>query len=150
MQARAAALAIAFVAMPRAGHCYEPRVNYQLQCQGCHLADGSGQSDRVPSFRSTLIPLSGMPEGRVFVLTVPGVAQSPLSDAETAALLNWMARNLCDEPLPATFKDYTSEEVRKHRGHPLAQVAEVRGDLLKRLAGEADAANRGASRTLPR
>ena len=150
MQAWAAALVVAFVAMPRAGHCYEPRVNYQLQCQGCHLADGSGQSDRVPSFRGTLIPLSGMPEGRVFVLTVPGVAQSPISDAETAALLNWMARNLCDEPLPAAFKDYTAEEVHKHRGHPLAQVAEVRRDLLRRLAGKADTVSQSASGSLPR
>jgi hypothetical protein len=150
MQGWVAALAIAFIAMSRAGHCYEPRVNYQLQCQGCHLADGSGQSDRVPSFRGTLIPLSGMPEGRVFVLTVPGVAQSPLSDAETAALLNWMARNLSDEPLPATFKDYTAEEVRKHRGHPLAQVADVRGDLLRRLADGVNTVIRGASGTMPR
>lgn len=116
--------------LPLAGHAYEPRVNYQLQCMGCHLADGRGEGGRVPSVRGTLVPFSMSAEGRDFVLRVPGVAQSPLSDADTAAVLNWMARNLSDVPLPADFKDYAAGEVRALRGRPLAQVSAARRRLI--------------------
>lgn len=121
------------LAWPIAGHGYEPRVNYELQCMGCHLADGSGERGRVPSVRKTLVPFSMISEGRAFVLRVPGVAQSPLSDADIAAVLNWMARNLSDEPLPARFKDYTPQEIRAVRARPLAQVKEARRALLERV-----------------
>ena len=73
----AAALLIC-MGLPAVGHGYEPRVNYQLQCMGCHRADGTGESGRVPSVRGTLVRFSMIPAGREFVLRVPGVAQSPL------------------------------------------------------------------------
>lgn len=121
------------MALPTVGYSYEPRVNYELQCMGCHLADGAGESGRVPSVRSTLVRFSMIPEGREFVLRVPGVAQSPLTDADIAAVLNWMARNLSDAPLPAGFRDYDAGEVRALRGRPLAQVSEAREKLLERV-----------------
>ena len=128
-RARTACLLMALV-VPIAGHAYEPQVNYQLHCMGCHLADGSGETDRVPSVRKTLVPFSMLSDGRNYVLRVPGVAQSPLDDAEVAAVLNWMARNLSDVPLPAGFKDYGAGEVKAVRGRPLAQVKELRQKLL--------------------
>ena len=127
----AAALAIA---SPGVGSAYQPAVNYQLQCMGCHHEDGAGDEGRVPSVRRTLVPLSAFAEGRDFVMRVPGVAQAPLSDAEVAALLNWMARNLSDVPVPADFVDYTAEEVAMVRHRPLAAVREVRARLLTRIA----------------
>jgi hypothetical protein len=116
-----------------AGHAYEPQVNYQLHCMGCHLPDGSGETDRVPSVRATLVPFSMLAEGRDYVLRVPGVAQSPLDDTDTAAVLNWMARNLSDTPVPAGFRDYDAREVRAVRGRPLAQVRALRQELLQRI-----------------
>jgi hypothetical protein len=121
------------MAVPTVGYCYEPLVNYQIQCMGCHLADGTGESGRVPSVRRTLVPFSMISEGREFVLRVPGVAQSPLTDAEIAAVLNWMVRNLSDAPLPAAFRDYDAGEVRALRGSPLAQVSAARQKLLERV-----------------
>lgn len=121
------------MALPTVGYCYEPRVNYQIQCMGCHLADGTGESGRVPSLRGTLVPFSMISEGREFVLRVPGVAQSPLTDAEIAAVLNWMVRNLSDAPTPAGFRDYGAGEVRALRGRPLAQVSAARQKLLERV-----------------
>jgi hypothetical protein len=113
---------------------YQPAVNYQLRCMGCHLADGSGQSGRVPSIRRTLVLFSSSPRGRDYVIRVPGVAQSPLSDADTAALLNWMARTLSDLKLPPGFADYSAAEVHGARAHPLAQVSTIRARLLKAAA----------------
>lgn len=129
----AAVLATAVAGVAQA---YEPRVNFQLQCMGCHHADGAGEPGRVPSLRGTLVPFSALPEGRDFVLRVPGVAQSPLADAELAALLNWMARSLSDVPPGEGFVDYTEAEVAAKRHEPLAALAQARADLLARAGVE--------------
>jgi hypothetical protein len=113
---------------------YQPLVNFQLNCMGCHLADGSGESGRVPSIRRSLVLFSATAAGREYVIRVPGVAQSPLSDEETAALLNWMARNLSDLPLPPGFADYSAAEVKRSRDHPLAEVRIVRARLMRAAA----------------
>jgi hypothetical protein len=128
---RRAGLLIAALALASGARAYEPQVNYQLHCMGCHLADGTGEAGRLPSMRGTLVPFSGLPAGREYLLRVPGVAQSPLPDAELAALMNWMVRNLSDVPLPAAFVEYTAEEVGRARQHPLVKVIDERRRLLE-------------------
>ena len=109
---------------------YQPVVNYQLHCMGCHLADGSGEPGRVPSLRRSLVPFSELSEGRDYVIRVPGVAQSPLSNEDTAALLNWMARHLSDVKVAPNFIDYSASEIQKLRHHPLVRVSAIRARLL--------------------
>src|SRR6202042_2326071 len=109
MRAAAGFAAIALTgALTGSAWGYEPVVNYQLHCMGCHLADGSGQPGRVPSIRRSLVLFSASPQGRDFVVRVPGVAQSPLSNEDTAALLNWMVRTLSDLKVPPGFQDYSA------------------------------------------
>jgi mono/diheme cytochrome c family protein len=129
--ALAATLAV-WAVNPAAG--YQPRVNFQLNCMGCHLADGSGEPGRVPSLRRSLLLLSSLPSGRDYIIRVPGVAQSPLSNEETAALLNWMARNLSDRQPAPGFVDYSAAEIERARARPLAQVGETRARLMKAAA----------------
>lgn len=116
---------------------YQPEVNYQIRCMGCHLPDGSGTPGRVPSVRRSLVLFSAIPEGRDYVIRVPGVAQSPLSDADTAALLNWMARNLTDVKVSTNFTDYSETEVHGLRDRPLAQVKALRARLWKASGAQA-------------
>jgi hypothetical protein len=123
--------AIALSLAVNAASAYQPLVNYQLRCMGCHLGDGSGQPGRVPSIRRSLVLFSASPEGRDYVIRVPGVAQSPLSDEDTAALLNWMARNLSDLKVPPSFVDYSEAEIHRLRDRPLVRVNAVRARLLK-------------------
>ncbi len=123
--------AVALSLAVNAASAYQPLVNYQLRCMGCHLADGSGQPGRVPSMRRSLVLFSASPEGRDYVIRVPGVAQSPLSDEDTAALLNWMARNLSDLKVPPSFVDYSEAEIHRLRDRPLVRVNAVRARLLK-------------------
>ena len=59
------------------------------------------------------------------------MAQSPLSDQETASLLNWMAKNLSDLKIPRGFVEYSEPEVHALRGHPLVQVRALRAHLWK-------------------
>lgn len=79
--------------------------------------------------RRSLVLFSASPEGRDYVVRVPGVAQSPLSDEDTAALLNWMAKNLSDIQLPPTFADYSAAEIRSLRERPLVRVRVARARL---------------------
>lgn len=131
-RAAGAALALIVLGAGKGAAAYEPLVNFQLHCMGCHLADGSGQPGRVPSVRRSLVLLSGSAAGREFILRVPGVAQSPLSSEETAALLNWMVRHLSDLEPPARFEDYSAAEVENARHRPLAKVKDLRARLMRR------------------
>ena len=112
---------------------YEPHVNYMLHCMGCHTPDGRGEPGRVPSVRDTLVPLASKPAGRRFLIRVPGSAQSRLSDAELAAVLNWMVDNLSAAPPSRPLPRFTAAEVATHRHTPLVAVKEERRRLI---AGE--------------
>jgi mono/diheme cytochrome c family protein len=134
VRALAAAAGIAFSCAANLAQGYQPLVNYQVNCMGCHLADGSGLAGRVPSLRRTLVLFSASRDGRDYIVRVPGVAQSPLSDEDTAALLNWMARNLSDLPVPRDFADYSAAEVQPLRHRPLVKVKAERAQLLRAAA----------------
>ena len=113
---------------------YEPSVSYMLQCMGCHTPDGRGEPGRVPSVRETLVPFASLPEGRRFLVQVPGAAQSTLPDAELADLLNWMIHNLSETPPRQAIAPYTAAEVARYRHTPLVNVRDTRAQLLVKVA----------------
>jgi mono/diheme cytochrome c family protein len=108
----------------------EPGVNYMLHCMGCHTPDGSGEPGHVPSVRNSLIPLASTAAGRRFLIQVPGAAQSRLSDADLAAVLNWMVGSLSATPRPAGVMNFTAQEVARYRHTPLVAVQAERRRLL--------------------
>ena len=132
-----AALAVclfALGAMP--AFATEPaQADYMLNCQGCHLPDGSGFPARqVPDLRGQLSRFLQVPGGREFLVQVPGSAQTALSDAELARLLNWMLASFSVQPLPLDFQPYSESEVGPLRRQPLVNVTKVRNELLERIA----------------
>jgi hypothetical protein len=133
MWRRAAVAACAMLCAP-VSQALEPRTHWQLQCMGCHHPDGAGEPGRVPSLRDTLVPFAGIEEGRAFMIQVPGVAQSQLSDEEVAALLNWMVHNLSAQPLPESYRRFSAAEVTAARREPLAAVKARRAKMLTNLA----------------
>jgi mono/diheme cytochrome c family protein len=110
------------------------QANYTLNCMGCHLADGSGAPEKVPSLRDTLVPLATSAAGRRYLVQVPGASQSSLSDLELARLLGWMVRNLSARPVPPDFADFTAAEVARYRRYPLVDVRATRARLLAAAA----------------
>lgn len=108
--------------------------NYILHCAGCHQMDGSGApASGVPDARGVLYQLAQDAEGRAYLVRVPGAAQSPLSDAELAAVLNFMVDRFGEPTLPAVTR-FTAQEVASVRRHPLADAAALRERLLARRA----------------
>src|SRR5262249_3727729 len=120
---------LAVVSCGAVAGAFEPRINYMLQCMGCHTPDGSGTRGRIPSVKDTLVPLARSPEGRRFLIQVPGVSQSALSNGELAELVNWMISNLSVERTD-DFERFTAAEVGEYRRDPLVNVRATRERLL--------------------
>ncbi len=110
-----------------------PQIDYLLQCQGCHLADGSGAPGSVPSLQDSLGRFLQVPGGREYLVRVPGSAQSPLSDARLAGVLNWMIGVFGPERIAADFTPFSAEEVARYRNPPLTEVDSLRRDLLQQI-----------------
>ena len=58
----------------------QARIDYILHCQGCHLPDGSGVQDSVPSMNGYVGNFLKVNGGREYLIRVPGSAYSDLSD----------------------------------------------------------------------
>ncbi len=119
-----------------AAHAYSPATNYTLNCQGCHLADGTASAGKVPALAGSVARFLRAPEGRAFLVRVPGVANAQLADADLAALLDWTLRRFDAANLPADFVPYTADEVRQLRAEPLVDVAPARRRLLDAIERE--------------
>ena len=108
--------------------------DYMLNCQGCHLPDGSGFPARqVPDLRNQMGRFLKVPGGREFLVQVPGSAQSGLNDADLARLLNWMVVRFSSAQAPADFQPFTAAEVGPLRKQPLVNPTLIRTDLLQRI-----------------
>jgi mono/diheme cytochrome c family protein len=113
----------------------DPRLDYMLHCRGCHGPDGGGAPGAAPTFRERLGRFLALPEGRAYLVRVPGTAQSELDDARTAALLNWMLAEFSPAAVPADFTPYEAAEVARLRAKALLDPAAERRRLLHALAG---------------
>ena len=112
----------------------DPRLDYVLQCQGCHLADASGAPDAgVPRMAGFVGRFTRVEGGRAYLVQVPGVSQAPLSNRALAELLNWMLVEFSADELPQPFEPYSEAEVARHRaGHPI-DVPVVRARLIEAI-----------------
>ncbi len=107
-----------------------PRLHYVLHCQGCHLQDGRETPGSVPALAGLGLFLQ-VPEGRAYLVRVPGVANAPLDDAELAALLNWVVAEFGGKQTPRSWLRYTAAEVARQRHRPLLDVEKTRAALLR-------------------
>ena len=123
-------LALLALGLPLLAQADSPRVNYILHCQGCHLPDGAGTPGKVPPLKDHVGKFLHADGGREYLMKIPGVAYSTLSDAEVAEVLNWMLLELSPAQLPPDFEPYTAAEVARHRHPPLVEVWTTRAALL--------------------
>src|SRR6202171_3641019 len=93
--------------------------NWTLNCQGCHRPDGTGSAGTAPSLAGTVSKFLAVPGGRGYLGRVPGVAPSPLANADLAELMNWMFWRFDKGHLPADFQPFTAQEIGQLRTHPL-------------------------------
>jgi mono/diheme cytochrome c family protein len=124
-QALLAALLVACALSARA----DPEKNYLLHCSGCHLPNGIGDPPNTPSLRGTIGKIVATPEGRDYIIRVPGSSQTPMSDEQLAAVLNWMLTEFNSSTLPENFKPLSAKEVSKSRSLVLADPLKYRAQF---------------------
>jgi mono/diheme cytochrome c family protein len=109
-----------------------------LYCMGCHGVQAQGVPGKVPALAANLGRFMRTPEGRNYVLRVPGAANSALPDAQLAAVLNWLSTQYPapNEAMPVPF---TAAEVTQSRHAPLANVLATRREVVRGLAASGTA-----------
>ena len=127
---------LSLIALPSAAQAADPQIDFMLECQGCHLADGSGKPGEVPALRDSMARFLEVPGGREFIVQVPGSALAPLDDEQLANVLNWMLDEFGPRAIAAQSPPYTAAEVGRLRATPLVDVAGARAALIERLPGE--------------
>ena len=111
---------------------YDAWTLYALHCMGCHQQHGEGHGT-VPQLQGFVGHFLKVPGGREFLVQVPGVAQSALTDDELAAVLNWTLLEFSRNELPEDFRPYDGQEVAGYRGGRLIDVIPVRARLLEEM-----------------
>ena len=129
-----AATVLSLSCLTAAGEAFErPQQDYILNCQGCHLADGSGSPGNVPRMKNFVGWYLHVPGGREYIMQVPGVANAPLGDAQLAAVMNWVLQRFSAAQLPKDFLPYSTEETGRLRADSIVDVVERRAELLERI-----------------
>lgn len=108
----------------------KPQANYVLRCAGCHDMDGSGLPKAgIPPFPGLVDAFYNDPRGRLYLMHVPGVASSSLSDREIAGVMNYVAERWSkpENHVPR----FTAEEVGRLRAQPVADVVAMRRELVR-------------------
>jgi mono/diheme cytochrome c family protein len=103
-----------------------PRLAYVRNCAGCHLLSGEGIPSQVPRLRAFVGYFMRTPAGRAYVVRLPDIAYSPLSNVKLARLLNWVVRRFSAAQLPLRFDPYTAKEVAALRAEPLSSISPTR------------------------
>ena len=126
-------LVAAHLACATGARAGSPSLDYALNCQGCHRADGTGTAGSVPALAGSVGTFLRVPGGREFLVRVPGVAQAALDDAALADVLNWILERFGRDDLPQGFVPYAAAEVGRLRHQPLTNVQRVRRELIDAL-----------------
>lgn len=113
----------------------DTKTDYLLHCSGCHLPDGSGAPDDVPSLRDGLGWIVSMAKGRDYLVRVPGSSQALLNDAELAAVINWVLAEFNSAILADDFKPLTAKEVGRARSDVLMDPLKFRAELWRHYVG---------------
>jgi mono/diheme cytochrome c family protein len=111
-----------------------PQQDYILYCMGCHGPQAEGVPGKVPPLAHALGRYMRSPAGRNYILRVPGAANSVLSDAQLAGVLNWLAQTFDAQELSSDVPLFSAAEVTSQRHSPLPSVLATRREVIRELA----------------
>lgn len=116
----------------------EVQSTYLQHCGGCHGVQGVSVPRAVPSLRGQVGSFLCTPEGRAYLIRLPNVALSPISDRLLADVMNFVVFDLGG---PSTEPPFTASEVAKLRKQPLTDngLAAYRRRIVDELIEQCDA-----------
>jgi hypothetical protein len=117
------------------------RDKYVLFCAGCHGMEGEGGGGgggmkRIFPFPPAIGVFLNDSQGRVYLANVGGVTSAGMTDAETAAVLNYILLSFGQSSTPKTFVPYTPEEIRGLRESRVHDPLALRREIDERLEKE--------------
>ena len=111
-----------------------PQHNYTLWCTGCHRPDGAGNPQGgIPDFRDSVGYFTSLPEGRLYLVHVPGVMDSGLAPEDIAAVLNYVIRRWGGRSVPDNYVPFTGTEVENLLETEIHDVVPLRRKLVQQL-----------------
>jgi hypothetical protein len=124
--------------LAQVGDMQKRRADYLLNCGGCHGLDGASNSSLVPDLKDQVGFFMNLPEGRRYLVRLPNVAFSMMTDEALTDVLNYMVFTLGGSSTPKGTKPYTMNEVSQLRREPLTEVslAQTRQQMVRKLIDE--------------
>jgi hypothetical protein len=110
--------------------------DYIEHCGGCHGIQGSSAPADIPVLRDRVGYFMCTPDARAYLLRLPNVAHSRITDnAQLADLMNFVVFGLGKGSVPSGTKPFTSDEVALERQKALTSAAltKVRTMLVNKL-----------------
>ncbi|MBC7522381.1 MAG: cytochrome C [Sandarakinorhabdus sp.] len=112
---------------PYPGEMNLAQSDYVEHCGGCHGIQGDASPAQLPSLRGRVGWFMCNPEARSYLLRLPNVARSRITDnVELADLLNFMVFGLGGASTPKNAKPFTGAEVGRERLSPFTSVSLVK------------------------
>lgn len=101
--------------------------DYVEHCGGCHGIQGDASPADLPSLRGRVGWFMCDPKARSYLLRLPNVARSRITDNDQLAdLLNFMVFGLGGASTPKAAKPFTGAEVARERQSPFTSVSLVK------------------------
>lgn len=110
------------------------KTDYLLHCSGCHGQDGTGKPTAgIPRFTDQVGYFLKLPEGRAFLMQVPGLLSANMPDDRAAAVVTWMIREFAGPSMPEKLEPYTAEEAKRYKAERPADIMGRRNELYGKL-----------------
>ena len=101
----------------------QARADYVEHCSGCHGQHGDTVPAHLPELQGRVGWFMCTPEARAYLLRLPNVAHSRISDnAELADMMNYVVFVLGEGTAPVGTRPFTGEEVARERVHALTNM----------------------------
>ncbi|CAN7525644.1 hypothetical protein LJR219_003707 [Phenylobacterium sp. LjRoot219] len=128
----AAAAAAPELTAPTFNHA---QTQFTLRCGGCHGVTGRSPPSQVPNLRGSAGYFLCTPESREYLIRLPNVSKTQLSDADLAEVMNYVAFGLGEGKTPKGAKPFTGEEIHRLRKTPLtgANLKQERDKVVRKL-----------------
>ena len=113
-----------------------PQSDYVEYCSGCHGMQGNSAPAEIPVLRDRVGYFLCVKEGRDYLIRLPNVAYSAISDnQELADMMNFVVFGLGGNSAPKDAKPFTAAEVARLRTRALAtqSLIAARGEVVDKM-----------------
>ncbi|HMH64513.1 MAG TPA: hypothetical protein VK515_02930 [Rhizomicrobium sp.] len=115
-----------------------PQSDYVEHCSGCHGMQGNSAPADIPVLRNRVGYFLCTPEGRDYLIRLPNVAYSAITDnQELADMMNFVVFGLGGDSAPKGARPFSAAEVARLRVRALAteSLIAARADVVDKMVG---------------